>query len=60
MTTEPEDPTKTADRWPFDPMQPGDHEPAQLPGGTATASKKKEESKPKPLAKPADPPPQAT
>lgn len=22
---------KTQDRWPFDPMQPGDHEPARLP-----------------------------
>jgi hypothetical protein len=22
---------KPQDRWPFDPMQPGDHEPARLP-----------------------------
>jgi len=22
---------KTAARWPFDPMQPGDHEPVRLP-----------------------------
>jgi hypothetical protein len=22
---------KAQDRWPFDPMQPGDHEPARLP-----------------------------
>ncbi len=22
---------KPAERWPFDPMQPGDHEPARLP-----------------------------
>lgn len=23
--------SKEPDRWPFDPMQPGDHEPARLP-----------------------------
>jgi len=22
---------KSQDRWPFDPLQPGDHEPARLP-----------------------------
>jgi hypothetical protein len=22
---------RNSDRWPFDPMQPGDHEPARLP-----------------------------
>lgn len=22
---------KTQERWPFDPLQPGDHEPARLP-----------------------------
>jgi hypothetical protein len=57
MNAEREDPTKATERWPFDPMQPGDHEPAQLPGGTATASQKKDESKPRPRAKPVDPPP---
>jgi hypothetical protein len=31
MNAEREDPTKATERWPFDPMQPGDHEPAQLP-----------------------------
>ncbi len=25
------DPNKSQDRWPFDPMQPGDHEPARIP-----------------------------
>ena len=24
-------PSTTRDRWPFDPMQPGDHEPVHLP-----------------------------
>jgi len=28
--SQPED-TKQRARWPFDPMQPGDHEPARLP-----------------------------
>lgn len=60
MNTEPEDQSNTAERWPFDPMQPGDHEPAKLPGGTATDWKKKDEHKPKPRTKPVDPPPQAT
>jgi hypothetical protein len=33
MTEERKPPhdVKPEDRWPFDPMQPGDHEPAQLP-----------------------------
>jgi hypothetical protein len=26
-----DDPRKGAGRWPFDPMQPGDHEPVRLP-----------------------------
>jgi hypothetical protein len=60
MSTERENPKTMPDRWPFEPMQPGDHEAAQLPGGTATVEKKKEEAKPKPRAKPVDPPPQAT
>jgi hypothetical protein len=60
MNTEGKDPKTATDRWPFDPLQPGDHEPAHLPGGTATEAKKKEEAKPKPRAKPVDPPPQAT
>ena len=28
---EKDDPRKGAGRWPFDPMQPGDHEPVRLP-----------------------------
>ena len=27
----PKQPRENAPRWPFDPMQPGDHEPARLP-----------------------------
>jgi hypothetical protein len=60
MNTERKDPKLTTDRWPFDPMQPGDHEPAHLPGGTATEAKQKDKARPKPEAKPVDPPPQAT
>jgi hypothetical protein len=60
MNTERENPRNTTDRWPFDPMQPGDHERADLPGGTATESKIKDELKPMPPAKPVNPPPQAT
>jgi hypothetical protein len=60
MSEHREDPRKTTDRWPFDPMQPGDHEPASLPGGTATDVHKKEEQKPAPPAKPVSPPRQAT
>jgi hypothetical protein len=54
-----DDPKKTTDRWPFDPMQPGDHEPAQLPGGTATEVHKKRKEEPAPPAKPVNPPRQA-
>jgi hypothetical protein len=60
MNTERENQRNTTDRWPFDPMQPGDHEPAHLPGGTATEAKQKDKARPKPEAKPVDPPPQAT
>jgi hypothetical protein len=28
---EKDGPRKGAGRWPFDPMQPGDHEPVRLP-----------------------------
>lgn len=28
-----------ADRWPFDPMQPGDHEPATIPDQTRRVQK---------------------
>ena len=29
--SEPKAEPKSLPRWPFDPMQPGDHEPVQLP-----------------------------
>ncbi len=25
--------TSSEDKWPFDPMQPGDHEPVRIPDG---------------------------
>jgi hypothetical protein len=30
---------KSQDRWPFDPMQPGDHEPARKPEEVQRAQK---------------------
>jgi hypothetical protein len=60
MSAECENPKTMPNRWPFDPMRPEDHDSAHLPGGTATVEKKKEEAKPKPRAKPVDPPPRAT
>jgi hypothetical protein len=60
MDTERRERTSPTDRWPFDPMPPGDHEPAHLPGGTATQMHEKDKARPKPKAKPVDPPPQAT
>jgi hypothetical protein len=30
---------KSQDRWPFDPLQPGDHEPARLPEELARVQK---------------------
>ena len=32
-------PDKSQERWPFDPMQPGDHEPARLPEELARVQK---------------------
>ena len=31
MSTERENPGTSPSRWPFDPLQPGDHEPVALP-----------------------------
>jgi hypothetical protein len=31
MSTDRDKEGRPANRWPFDPMQPGDHEPAHLP-----------------------------
>ena len=29
--TQQQDETQQQDKWPFDPMQPGDHEPVRVP-----------------------------
>jgi hypothetical protein len=41
-------PDKTNARWPFDPMQPGDHEPARLPEELERVQKQTGHSTPQP------------
>jgi hypothetical protein len=54
-----DDSTQSVHRWPFDPLEPEERDPVDLPGGTATEAQKKDDEKPKAPAKPVDPRPQA-